>query len=214
MNLKALAPVAVLAALGAASAASALTITVEPGGNLTAFSYNVDSATRTIDIYETWGVGTSQQIYLRFDDWNYNLSSWTVNKYVTNETGHDWTSFAHELLNAQKYGSVDNDGLSFAQLGVPARPRGSDRFDDVTADELADRDYLFFDNGLVADGDTVWFTYGITARRPDTTRPFYLRQSEFLNVVPEPATWALLIVGFGLVGASLRRRRGTVSVSA
>jgi hypothetical protein len=28
------------------------------------------------------------------------------------------------------------------------------------------------------------------------------------NVVPEPATWAMLIAGFGLVGAAARRRRG------
>ena len=29
----------------------------------------------------------------------------------------------------------------------------------------------------------------------------------FLHAVPEPATWALMIVGFGLTGAALRRRR-------
>jgi hypothetical protein len=26
--------------------------------------------------------------------------------------------------------------------------------------------------------------------------------------VPEPSSWAMLIIGFGLVGATLRRRRG------
>lgn len=31
--------------------------------------------------------------------------------------------------------------------------------------------------------------------------------------VPEPATWALLIVGFGLVGAAARRSRETAIVS-
>lgn len=30
------------------------------------------------------------------------------------------------------------------------------------------------------------------------------------GVVPEPATWAMLITGFGLVGGALRRRRATV----
>ena len=31
--------------------------------------------------------------------------------------------------------------------------------------------------------------------------------SYFLNAVPEPATWALMISGFGMVGSALRRRR-------
>jgi hypothetical protein len=30
-------------------------------------------------------------------------------------------------------------------------------------------------------------------------------------VVPEPATWAMLIAGFGLVGATVRRRRAAVA---
>ncbi|MDW8414264.1 MAG: PEPxxWA-CTERM sorting domain-containing protein [Thermaurantiacus sp.] len=30
------------------------------------------------------------------------------------------------------------------------------------------------------------------------------------RAVPEPATWGLMIAGFGLVGAALRRRRATV----
>lgn len=35
------------------------------------------------------------------------------------------------------------------------------------------------------------------------------------NVVPEPATWAMLITGFGLVGFAMRRRKSTLaSVSA
>lgn len=34
------------------------------------------------------------------------------------------------------------------------------------------------------------------------------------DVVPEPATWAMLIAGFGVVGAAMRRRRGVASVNA
>lgn len=33
------------------------------------------------------------------------------------------------------------------------------------------------------------------------------------DVVPEPATWAMLIAGFGLVGMAARRRRGTAAMA-
>ncbi len=36
-----------------------------------------------------------------------------------------------------------------------------------------------------------------------------------VTAVPEPATWAMMIVGFGMTGASLRRRRdGMVALAA
>ncbi len=35
--------------------------------------------------------------------------------------------------------------------------------------------------------------------------------SLYANAVPEPATWAMLIAGFGLVGASLRRKRAALA---
>jgi len=88
----------------------------------------------------------------------------------------------------------------------------------VTADELEDRDYLLFEEGLVANGSSVFMTFGLTVRRDtqeDNVNPFFLRQSETLAVIPEPATWAMLITGFGLVGFSMRRRRNmVVSVAA
>jgi PEP-CTERM motif len=34
------------------------------------------------------------------------------------------------------------------------------------------------------------------------------------NAVPEPTSWALMILGFGLVGSVLRRRQDGVAVAA
>ena len=33
------------------------------------------------------------------------------------------------------------------------------------------------------------------------------------GAIPEPATWAMLIAGFGMVGGAMRRRRGTVATT-
>jgi uncharacterized protein YqkB len=35
-----------------------------------------------------------------------------------------------------------------------------------------------------------------------------------ITAVPEPATWAMMLIGFGMVGLQLRRRRRTAEVSA
>jgi hypothetical protein len=35
-----------------------------------------------------------------------------------------------------------------------------------------------------------------------------------LGVVPEPATWTMIIVGFGLMGAALRRSRALTTAAA
>ena len=55
--------------------------------------------------------------------------------------------------------------------------------------------------GKVVDG-SVWSASGFDYLKPS---PFL--SSPSTGVIPEPGTWALLIAGFGVVGASLRRRR-------
>jgi len=59
----------------------------------------------------------------------------------------------------------------------------------------------------LADGSS---TVGVAAERP---LPPILDQNPNLGglPVPEPATWALMIAGFGAVGAVLRRRRGVLA---
>jgi hypothetical protein len=59
-------------------------------------------------------------------------------------------------------------------------------------------------------GNSDFGTYTLTVRGPGTVT--FFPDDGGGGVIPEPATWAMLIAGFGLVGASLRRRRrSTVS---
>jgi hypothetical protein len=166
-------------------------------------------ATRTITVWETWGPKTSNIVDIKFTDFPLGRRDpWTLIKYVTNETGANFKFFQHELLNSDKSQSDNLDGLSFAQNGLPPVPRVSDVFSDVMVDELEERDFLFFSGGILKTGETGRFEYGLTVTDPDGNNPFYIRQS---GVVPEPATWAMLITGFGLVGFAMRRRKATIA---
>lgn len=187
-----------------APSASAFTIT-EASGNLAAFGVVIDPVAFTIEIRETWGPATSGNVRLLFEDFTPpSGQDWVITKYVTNNTGNTWTSFGHELLNGDGSGSTDADGLSFAQGS--SIPRTSTDFTVLFEDELADRDFLNWFGGMVPDGATTIFSYGL--RDNASNSPFFLSQTAN---VPEPATWAMLIAGFGLVGFAARRRRTVVS---
>jgi hypothetical protein len=212
MRRSVLVPLIAAAAFTFTAPAAAITVVADPAANLDAFSVSISNATRTITIRETWGANTSQLVDIQFSDFPVRTDrSWTVIKIVTNNTGKDWRLFNHELLNADKSQSNDVDGLSFAQNFEPPVPRTSDVFSDVMVDELDERDFLLFSNGLLANGTTGQFQFGLTLRangNDSENNPFFLRQT---GIVPEPATWAMLITGFGLVGFALRRRKSSIA---
>jgi hypothetical protein len=53
---------------------------------------------------------------------------------------------------------------------------------------------------------------GAQSSAQNCTDPFFLAQNpNNTTVVPEPSTWALMILGFGMVGFASRRRSKTVS---
>ena len=67
-----------------------------------------------------------------------------------------------------------------------------------------DNDFL---PGTNQSGPNQFFVFGFK----DGDLPGYTAQS-IAGTVPEPASWALMVAGFGLVGGSLRRRAGSVKV--
>jgi hypothetical protein len=84
--------------------------------------------------------------------------------------------------------------------------------------------YLYFFGGSIAAGDSTSFSL-FTTRTGSTQAKFLFNlpsaESTFLvdppipgtQGVPEPANWALMIAGFGLVGAARRRQRTKVRVT-
>lgn len=72
---------------------------------------------------------------------------------------------------------------------------------------------LFFDNPLSATGAVLNQTTSETQKGFNRYLVGGSVSGTIAGAVPEPATWAMLIMGFGLVGAAMRRRKpGNVTV--
>lgn len=111
-------------------------------------------------------------------------------------SGADWTSYAAIMGRAPNrdliwgaYGPVNGDGnvgWAYAFQGASGWSYSNDA---VSANNVP--------NGDSPDADmNVW------AFRVGT-----------MGAVPEPATWLMMILGFGLIGASMRRKKQTLQVS-
>ncbi len=59
--------------------------------------------------------------------------------------------------------------------------------------------------GVTKKGSYVFYGDVFRFEAPEGTT--YTASHRFLTAVPEPATWALMLLGFGAVGAALRRKR-------
>jgi hypothetical protein len=101
----------------------------------------------------------------------------------------------------------NNSTLLVASDEAQALANGASTFSEFAAD---------FGNTLSWQGITGLTVGGVavtdySAVSADTG--FNFRQGLAAPAVPEPASWALMIAGFGLTGAALRRRAATVRVS-
>ena len=69
--------------------------------------------------------------------------------------------------------------------------------------------YVSDDNDFLpaTSGDNHYFVFGFT----DEDLPGYVPQA-LSSAVPEPATWAMMLVGFGFVGGTIRRRKARLTL--
>ena len=69
--------------------------------------------------------------------------------------------------------------------------------------------------GSIRTRDTFGFFYNVatdsilTLGFTNSTGNFYLSRNVTVAAVPEPASWAMMIAGFGVVGGAMRRRQRT-----
>jgi hypothetical protein len=124
-----------------------------------------------------------------------------------NTTGTDLVSQAfHDLAGSMYTVSFDLGAFGAGTNNITAEAGGVSQTFTVTANDNADttfhpQTFSFLGTGT----DFVKFT--VVATGPDNTDALLDNVSVSGVAVPEPATWAMMLVGFGGLGAMLRRRR-------
>ena len=102
---------------------------------------------------------------------------------------------------SQLWGIVQNGLVSWDNLGVQTFAFGNGGQLQVKLDN-----YVQFGNGL----------FGLTDKKGKVGATFTLLSNSApggAGGVPEPANWAMMIAGFGMIGGAMRSRRGKTSVS-
>jgi hypothetical protein len=147
----------------------------------------------TLDVRNVTGTGTLD-VYVTRDNLNTNyspatfLSSFTINSLTAG------TSVVHRTY-------VDDNNGVFATAGGGVTLVGSQTFSGVTGTTQIGYAPL---NGAFS----VTERYSVT-----TARGGAARSTIDITAVPEPASWAMMITGFGFMGALMRRRRRAMATA-
>jgi PEP-CTERM motif/Lectin C-type domain len=106
------------------------------------------------------------------------------------------------LEGTWKWAAGPEAGQTFYVLGATAQP-GFSNWNAGEPNNSGSENYLHF-KANAGDWNDIFATFPSGG---------YVVEYSSNAAVPEPASWALMIAGFGLVGSAMRRRKPSVSVS-
>ena len=134
-----------------------------------------------------------------------NVSFYSNNSLLFTFSASNARDFINGLPNAAAYYGNPNSQFAGRNTGEPYSflnfyARGGTSFDRI----------VFAENPTGGGYESDNHTVGRWNRISGTIIPV----TGGINAVPEPATWAMLLAGFGMVGVAARRRKGAVPVAA
>lgn len=199
--------IAGLAALGAAPAGAATIINATATGGSAIATGDLDAAnletaysstdTRTAFVLNEGQTGATQSFLLVYD-WDGEGSQRVSGSFDIDLAGGSFLGF--ETTTAGLIGTDPANGAAYqtAPGAFATLYRGLERDDTLTVAEV---------DGVVR----VTYSLANDIRALDNVR--FLVETP-LAAVPEPASWAMMIAGFGMVGGALRTRRRLPTVTA
>lgn len=170
------------------------------------------------------GLGTPSATFLPANPHDLNFASppsgGTVGGFLNNPVFVTGGSHAGDGLSTGLGHSANDTGTDFQFVGSVLIPHGLFRFDAIHDDGLfisinglgtvfSELNEHFNSNtvgGGFNPGATGFFTFHANFNEC-CGLPAELQVSDPVSVVPEPSTWALILIGFGGLGAMLRRSR-------
>ena len=226
MNFKFAIPALAVAAAFAAPASAAIPVYSPVGTiNATTYTFTADK-TGTLEVYYLGGitVGYSNTLTVLVNGSTIERSATPTLNAAVKAPG--WTS---TWGSSYSFGSVTAGDTLVWKLThyAPAAVAGTVIYSDPTLNtafgsinNVFSADYAGGDFGVATGSYTYVAFEDITGYRdPRSDYPGRYLHNDYdyndfrfaFNVVPEPATWAMLIVGFGFVGFAMRRRKATLS---
>lgn len=136
-----------------------------------------------------------------------NNAAWYGNPLDTDATISfapvNWSALGQNYASNIANGSTNKTNF----FNVVGTPLFNNQFESTTT--TAGNSTRSFNTGTSAAASTVWIIGASALNRDGVVDSFKLTSISFVTPtapVPEPSTWALLIVGFGGVGAMMRKR--------
>jgi hypothetical protein len=184
------------ALLGMASAATAAPVqwTVASGGNGNYYEY--------IQTARTWADARAAALassYLGNAGYLATVTSAAENAFIGTLASDGWLGGTDQAVEGQwRWADGPEAGQLFWTGGPGGSASGYSSWNAGEPNDFGGEDFLHRNGGAWND------------LPGSSARGYFVEYSAVASGVPEPATWAMMIAGFGLVGASLRRRSGSV----